>query len=199
MRWVWLGLVLVLASVPAAWGQLYGTVPQSTGGTGAQAGAFPKVVYTADKSYEADLTWEPHRMLTDQKIMFIFQFYSYNTGELVPMVDYDFVVSQDGHELARIPGTTSQAGDYKYFAFDRPGPVTITLDKIGDTDSSASFNATVYPNPHPSGPVTIVQPAPNISNRQRAIFPVIEDVAVGGIIVGMLWLARGPILRKLRV
>ena len=161
--------------------------------------SFPKVAYTEDKSYEVDLTWEPHKVLTDKKIMFIFQFYDTRTGGLVPMVDYQFVVSQDGKELARIPGTTTQAGDYKYFAFDNPGPVTISLEKIGDKNLSVSYNTTAYQNPNSTGHVSVVQPPRNISNAERSIFPIIEDAIVGVLIALIVWLARDPILRALKV
>lgn len=199
MKWLPVIVFLAILSVPLANGQFYGQVQENSGNTNQQSNTFPKIAYTADKSYEVDLTWEPHRILTDQKIIFIFQFYNYKTGELVPMVDYQFVVSQDGKELTRIPGTTSQAGDYKYFAFDNPGPVTISLEKIGDTDSSVSYNTIIYQNPNPTGHVVIMQPPANISNKQRSIFPIIEDVIVGSLIALIVWLARDPILKKLNV
>ncbi|NHI03046.1 hypothetical protein DYY67_0167 [Candidatus Nitrosotalea sp. TS] len=199
MKWLPVIVFLAILSVPLANGQFYGQVQENSGNTNQQSNTFPKIAYTADKSYEVDLTWEPHRILTDQKIIFIFQFYNYKTGELVPMVDYQFVISQDGKELTRISGTTSQAGDYKYFAFDNPGPVTISLEKIGDTDSSASYNTIIYQNPNPTGHVVIMQPPANISDKQRSIFPIIEDVIVGVLIALIVWLARDPILKRLNV
>ncbi|MDE1765202.1 MAG: hypothetical protein KGI27_02890 [Thaumarchaeota archaeon] len=199
MKWLLVMVLLVVFLTPMAYGQFYGGISENSGSANQKSTAFPRTVYTADKNYEVDMTWEPHRMLTDQKVIFIFQFYDYKTGGIVPMVDYQFVISQAGKELARIPGTTTQAGDYKYFAFDDPGPVTVSLEKIGDTDSSASFNDAVYKNPNPAGHVTIVQPPPNVSNKERSIFPIIEDVVVGVLIVFLIWLARDPILKRLKV
>ena len=184
--------VIALLSVPAVYGQVAVTADNQTA-----AQKFPVIAYTQDNVYEADLSWVPHQILTDEKVMFIFQFYDYKTGAIVPNLDYQFVVMQDGREVGRISGTTSQSGDYKYFAFDHPGPVTIGLEKIGDGDQSANFNATVLQNPHDTGHVTLVQPPPNLSEKQRSIFPVLEDVFVGVNLALILWLAREPIKRKL--
>ena len=199
MRFLLAIVLLVAFLTPVAYGQMSGTRENSSSAD--QEGAtFPKIAFTSDKQYEVDLTWEPHKILTNQKTIFIFQFYDYKSGGLVPMVDYQFVISQNGKELARIPGTTTQAGDYKYFAFDKTGPVTISLDKIQDTDLSVSYNTVVYQNPNSTaGHVTIVQPARNISNQQRSIFPIIEDVIVGALIALLVWLARDSILRRLKI
>ncbi|MDE1863644.1 MAG: hypothetical protein KGI33_12140 [Thaumarchaeota archaeon] len=195
MKWLAVLAFVLAFMLPAAHAQMFQTVPSSGQG---QEQKFPKVVYTQDHRFEVDLSWEPHQILTDQKEMFIFQFYDYKTGALVPNLDYQFVVSQDGRQLGSIFGTTTEAGDYKYFAFDSPGQITISLENIGDTGDSATFNATVAQNPHPAGPVTIVQPPPNISDRQRAIFPVLE-YAFGAAIIGVIvWLAREPLIKKLR-
>jgi hypothetical protein len=184
--------VLAVLVEPTAYGQLY-SMQTNTTDTNSKNLAFPKIAYTQDGRYEVDLTWEPHDILTDKKIIFIFQFYDHDTGAIIPNVDYQFVISQDGKELVRIPGTTLESGDYKYFAFDNPGPVTISLEKIADKDLSASYATNVYPNPHPAGPVIIVQPPPNISDKERMIFPILEDAFVGVIIVSLVWIARDRI------
>ncbi|MDE1829430.1 MAG: hypothetical protein KGI25_03810 [Thaumarchaeota archaeon] len=200
MKWLPVFVLLTIFSGPIAYGQMYGGIEENSPNiTNQKSATFPMVAYTDDKMYEVDMSWEPHTILTNQKIIFIFQFYDYKTGGLVPMVDYQFVISQNNKELTRISGTTSQAGDYKYFAFEHPGPVTIRLEKIGDTDAFVSFNTTVNQNPNPAGPVTIVQPSPNISNKERYIFPIIEDVIVGALLSLLLWLTKGPILRKLNL
>ncbi|MDE1815601.1 MAG: hypothetical protein KGL95_13895 [Patescibacteria group bacterium] len=199
MKWLLVIVLLTVSLGQVAHGQFSGGVEKNSASANPKITSFPKIAYTAGYDYEADLSWEPHKILTDQKIIFIFQFYNGKTGGLVPMVDYQFVVSQGGKELARISGTTTQAGDYKYFAFDKPGPVTISLEKIGDKDLSVSYNTTAYQNPNPTGPVIVVQPPANISNRERSVFPIIEDVTVGVLIVLIIWFARDPILRRLKV
>ncbi|MFZ1077950.1 MAG: hypothetical protein WAN47_11035 [Nitrosotalea sp.] len=188
MKWLLVISILAVLCGPVAYGQLY---PIQTGTAGANAtnSEFPIIAYTPDGQYEADMSWEPHHMVTDKKIMFIFQFYTGQTGAITPMVDYQFVISQDGKELARISGTTTQAGDYKYFAFDHAGPVTISLEKIADKNLAVSYDTNVYENPQPSGPVNIVQPPQNISSNERAVFPILEDAMAGIIIAFLVWMA----------
>ncbi|MGI0047227.1 MAG: hypothetical protein ACREBB_08575 [Nitrosotalea sp.] len=189
-------VLLIILSGQIAYGQTY--TQDNVPNTDEKTIAFPIIAYTQDHEYEADMTWEPHDILTDKKIIFIFQFYDGKTGAIIPDMDYQFVISQNNKELANIPGTTSQSGDYKYFSFNSTGPVTISLEKIADTDLFVSYNTTVYENPHPSGPVTIVQPTQNISDKERMLFPALEDVFVGVLIVFIIWIAREPILKKLK-
>lgn len=190
-------MVLLLAlSAPAVYAQSDNKMPSMVSAN--ENSTFPVIAHTPNKAYEVDLTWEPHKILTDQKIIFIFQFYDRATGSTVPHIDYHFVITQNGNELANIPGTTTRAGDYKYFAFDNPGPVTISLEKIGDTAQQVSYDTMVSKNPHPTGPVTVTQPPRNISNQQRAIFPILEDVIIGGLIALLVWVAREHIFRRFR-
>lgn len=189
MRCLLVIAILAVLFEPMAYGQLY-SVQTNTVDASSKNLTFPEIAYTQDGKYEADLTWEPHNILTDEKIIFIFQFYDHETGVIVPNVDYQFVISQGGKELVRIPGTTLESGDYKYFAFDNPGPVTISLEKIADNNLSVSYSTTVYQNPHPAGPVVIVQPPPNMSDNEREMFPILEDAFVGVIIVSVIWIAR---------
>ncbi len=189
MRCLLVIAVLAVLFEPMAYGQLY-SVQTNTVDASSKNLTFPEIAYTQDGKYEADLTWEPHNILTDEKIIFIFQFYDHETGIIVPNVDYQFVISQGGKELVRIPGTTLESGDYKYFAFDNPGPVTISLEKIADNNLSVSYSTTVYQNPHPAGPVVIVQPPPNMSDNEREMFPILEDAFVGVIMVSVIWIAR---------
>ncbi len=190
---------LVVLSGQAVHGQTYYITQDNSTNASEKGTIFPIIAYTQDHKYEADMTWEPHDIMTDKKIIFIFQFYDGKTGAMIPDVDYQFVISQDGKEIASIPGTTSQGGDYKYFSFTSPGPVTISLDKIADTDLFTSYNTTVYENPHPSGSVTIIQPPQNISDKQRAIFPILEDIFVGVVIVLLIWIARKQLFNRLKV
>lgn len=191
-------VLLTILAGQIAYGQLYYSTQDNAPNSNEKTTTFPIVAYTQDHAYEADMTWEPHSILTDKKIIFIFQFYDGKTGAIIPDVDYQFVISQNGKELASIPGTTSQSGDYKYFSFDNPGPATISLEKIADTDLFVSYNTTIDKNPQPSGPITIVQPSPNISDKERMLFPALEDVFVGVLIVFIIWIAREPILKKLK-
>lgn len=192
MKWLLVIAVLAVLSEPIAYGQLY-PIQTNTVDANTKNPTFPLIAYTQNGQYEVDLTWEPHNILTDKKIIFIFQFYDHKTSAIVPNVDYQFVISQEGKELVRIPGTTLESGDYKYFAFDQPGPVTISLEKIDDTDLSVSYTTTVYQNPHPTGSITIVQPPPNMSDKERTIFPILEYAFVGVIISLLVWIARDKI------
>ncbi|MFZ1078015.1 MAG: hypothetical protein WAN47_11370 [Nitrosotalea sp.] len=192
MRYLLVIALIAILFEPTAYGQLY-PIQTNTADTNSKNLTFPQIAYTQDNRYEVDLTWEPHDILTDKKIIFIFQFYDHETGAIIPNVDYQFVISQNGKELVRIPGTTLESGDYKYFAFDNPGPVTISLEKIADKDLSVSYTPTVYLNPHTTEPVIIVQPPPNMSDKERTIFPILEDAFVGVIIMSLAWIARDRI------
>lgn len=198
MKWSLALALLVILAIPAVHGQPGDTPITNTVKVNRNNTTFPVITYSPDSRYEVDLTWEPHQILTDQKEMFIFQFYDKATGAVSPHIDYEFVVSQDGKELARIPGTTTGAGDYKYFAFDNPGPITISLDKINGDNSGVSYETSVEKNPNSSGHVEVVQPPRNISNSQRAIFPILEDVIIGGLIALLVWIAREHIFRKFK-
>ncbi|MGI0059424.1 MAG: cupredoxin domain-containing protein, partial [Nitrosotalea sp.] len=125
---------------------------------------WPVVTYTADGQIEADLSWEPHVILTGEKITFVFNFYNPSTSStLMTSVPYRFVIVQNGTEIFSIDGATQYSGDYKYFIFDKPGPVEFKLEKIGNTGRSVPFSTIVYDNPSKiNKDMPIIQPARNL-------------------------------------
>ncbi|MEM0446089.1 MAG: hypothetical protein QW572_01950 [Candidatus Nitrosocaldus sp.] len=70
-----------------------------------------------------------------------------NTGAFRDVL-YQFVVIKDGQELARRNGATLGGSSVEYFTFtdQHAGPVTIRLEKIGNSEEeSAEFSVTVVP------------------------------------------------------
>lgn len=109
-----------------------------TDGLGNKIEKFPILQFTADKSIEADLTWEPNVIKTHEKIKFIYQFYDTRTDRNLSKMIYDFVIIQNGSEVYRDTGKTEVGGDYRDYVFDNSGPVLIRFEKIqGDVRESA--------------------------------------------------------------
>lgn len=109
-----------------------------TDGLGSKIEKFPIVQFTADRSIEADLTWEPNVIKTHEKIKFIYQFYDTVTDRNLSKMSYDFVLIQDGQEIYRDAGKTEIGGDFRDYAFDTSGPILVRFENIhGDARESA--------------------------------------------------------------
>lgn len=125
--------------------------------------SWPIIAYTLDKQYEADLSWEPHVILTGEKITFPFQIYDPGTSKILRGTSYEFVIEQNGKQLLRSKGQTGTGGDYRVFVFNEPGTATFMLENIGDRGLSAEFTTIVYQNPNKTNTnIPVIQPARNI-------------------------------------
>jgi len=159
---------------------------------------FPIIQYTQGKVIEADLTWEPHVILTGEKITFVFQFYNPQNSNILPPTEYQFIIFQNGTELLREDGATQFSGDYKYFIFKNPGPIEIKLDKIGATELSALYSTIVFQNPSEiKTEVPVIQPARNLllSQELQIVF-IGPPIALFVFVV--IWTKWGTNLRKKR-
>ena len=167
------------------------TIPDyATDAQGNKIEKFPVVQYTQGKEIEADLTWEPHVILTGEKITFIFQFYNPQTSEILPPTEYRFAIIQNGTELFSTDGATQLGGDYKYFVFKNSGPVEFILEKIGGNDLSTKYSTIVFENPSEvKNEIPIIQPARNLALSQQVqivfIGPPIAIIAF--VIIWAMW------------
>ena len=169
----------------------------STDAEGNRIVKWPVVKYTADNQLEVDLTWEPHVILTGEQITFIFNFYDPNTSSsLMTSTPYRFVIIQNGTEIFSADDATQYSGGYKYFAFDKAGPVEFRLENIDNSDWSAQFSTLVFENPSQiKKEIPVIQPARNLQLSQETLIVFVgPPIAVLAFIV--IWAKWGDKLRK---
>ncbi|MGI0088172.1 MAG: cupredoxin domain-containing protein [Nitrosotalea sp.] len=152
-----------------------------TDSTGKPITKWPIKAYTQDQQYEEDLTWEPHVILTGEKITFVFQFYGGSDYyKLMPRMPYEFVIMENGKELYRASGQTQIGGDYMSFVFKEPGTATFMFDNIGGEGISTEYSSIVYQNPNQTNAnIPVVQPARNIGlGQELAIILVAPPIVI---------------------
>jgi plastocyanin len=103
---------------------------------------FPIIRYVSDKTIEADLSWEPHYIITGHKITFVYQFYDNVKYKPIP-AHYVLTITQNGQELFKRDDSTQFGGGYSYFKFDNPGPVIFRFDDIAHTGQSVQYSTIV--------------------------------------------------------
>ena len=158
---------------------------------------WPVVKYSQDKQVEADMSWEPHVILTSEKITFVFNFYNPATSSTsLASTPYHFVIVQNGIELFSSDDVTQYTGGYKYFVFDKPGSVEFKLENIGNTARSVYFSTMVFENPSKiKNDVPVIEPARNLilSYEVQIVF-IGPPVAL--FIFAIIWLKWGSKFRK---
>ncbi|HZS74111.1 MAG TPA: plastocyanin/azurin family copper-binding protein [Candidatus Nitrosotalea sp.] len=158
---------------------------------------WPVVKYTQDKQIETDLSWEPHVILTGEKITFIFNFYNLATSSsLMTSTPYRFVIVQNGTEIFSAADATQYSGGYKYFVFDHPGPAEFKLESIGNTARSAQFSTFVFENPSKvKQDIPIIQPARNLALSSEVQIVFIGPPIAAFIFI-IIWAKWGSKFRK---
>ena len=116
--------------------------PDPTDADGKKITQFPQVRLTPDRRYEADLTWEPHYIMTGHQTTFVFQFYDNVMPHPIP-AHYVFTITQNGKELFKSEDRTQFGGGYNYFRFDEPGPVIFRFDDIDNSGQSVQYSTIV--------------------------------------------------------
>ncbi|SHO45220.1 putative Copper binding protein, plastocyanin/azurin family [Nitrosotalea sinensis] len=148
--------------------------PDPTDADGNKLTQFPQVRLTPDRRYEADLSWEPHYIMTGHKITFVFQFYDNVMPHPIP-AHYIFTITQNGKQLFRSEDRTQFGGGYNYFSFDEPGPAIFRFDDIDNSGQSVQYSAMVEQmdsNSDMSGMAgmdDMVQPARNMALQDYLI------------------------------
>jgi len=168
----------------------------ATDATGQPIIKWPIEIKTLDDLYEADLSWEPHIILTNEKVTLVFNFYNGITGRLIESgVPYTLVIAQNGKEIFRTDGATQVGGDYKFYSFSDPGLTTFRFINIGGGNSFMEFSTLVYQNPNATSThIPIIEPARNIVFGQELIIVLIGPPIV--IIAAMILSAKGVFSRK---
>jgi len=163
---------------------------------------FPVIDYTADEQIEVDITWEPHVIRTNEKVIFVYQTYDPATNSNLDKMNYDLIITQNDEEIFRDSGITQVGGDYRNVIFEEPGPITIRFENIVSWGSSGidspgrtmpsdpsfrivQFTAMVYENVEKTHAPTIIQP--------KQTFQFYYEIAViiilipAGLFVLVLW------------
>lgn len=169
----------------------------ATDAQGNKIDKWPIVKYTDDKLIEADLSWEPHVILTGEQITFVFNFYNPSTSsEFMTSTPYHFTIIQNGTEIFSTEDSTQYTGGYKYFVFDKPGPIEVKIEKIDNMDESVKFSTIVFDNPSKiKSQIPVIQPARNIQlSQETQILFVGPPIAVLAFIV--IWAKWGTKFRK---
>lgn len=193
------GVILVQQTIP--------DFPQDSSGNIIEE--FPLLRYTPDKMIEVNLTWEPHVVVTHEKVKFIYQFYDPQTNSNLAKMSYDFVVIQNGKEIYRDSGINQIGGDFRNFAFDESGPAIIRFEGIKSssiiTEESTSvasqstkdqrtveFSTLVYLNPEKiSHEEFHIKPAQRLEFYYELAMAII--LVPAGIFVAIIfWMKKKP-------
>ena len=157
---------------------------------------WPIVRYSQDKRVEVDLSWEPHVILTGEKITFVFNFYNPDTSStLMISTPYRFVIVQNGTEIFSIDDVTQYSGGYKYFVFDNSGPVEFKLVNIDNTVRSTYFSTIVFENPSKiKNDIPVIQPARNLLLSQEVQIVFVGPPLAAFVFI-VIWAKWGDKLR----
>lgn len=172
----------------------------STDGEGNRITKWPVVRYTYDKTIEADLTWEPHVILTGEQITFVFNFYDPTTSSsLMTSTPYRFVIIQNGTEIFSSDDSTQYSGGYKYFVFDKSGPVEFKLENLGNTAEDVQFSTFVFDNPSQvKQKIPVIEPARNLQLSQETMILFIgPPIAILAFVV--IWAKFGDRFKKKKI
>ncbi|HEU5487809.1 MAG TPA: plastocyanin/azurin family copper-binding protein [Candidatus Nitrosotalea sp.] len=174
------------------------TIPDyATDAEGNKIEKWPIVQYTQDKQIEADLSWEPHVILTGEQITFVFNFYDPSTSSsFMASTPYRFAIVQNGTEIFSANDVTQYSGGYKYFVFNETGPVEFKLENIDNTVRSTHFSTIVFNNPSEiKKEIPIIQPARNLQLSQETII-IFVGPPIAAFIFIIVWAKWGDKLRR---
>lgn len=107
---------------------------------------FPLMSMTPETPYHVGIAWSPKALKTGEQVTFINDFFDKTGNNKLHLLDYNFVILQNGKEIHRSSGYSQNGADIKYFAFSDPGPATIRFENVGGVQgNNAEFTALVYP------------------------------------------------------
>ncbi|HXV38531.1 MAG TPA: plastocyanin/azurin family copper-binding protein [Nitrosopumilaceae archaeon] len=106
----------------------------------------PVMTLSSDKKYHNGVYWSPIVIKTGEQVTFTNDFFDKNGFTKLHLLEYDFVLIQNGKEIHRSLGYSENGSDVKYFVFLETGPLTIRFENMGaDKNSYVEFNTIVYP------------------------------------------------------
>jgi plastocyanin len=116
-------------------------------GSGSRIDSFPIYKFTNDNKYEIGLTWNPSVIVVGDPVNFLINSFDWPSNKKSHLVPYDLVIMRDGTEIDRISDIFEIGADVQKVVFDKPGPVTIRIENVGDTPANTEFSTLVYENP----------------------------------------------------
>ena len=118
-------------------------------GSGSRIDKFPVYKFTNDNKYEIGMSWDPGVIVVGKPISFLINSFDWPTNKKSHLVPYDFVITRNGTEMDRTSDLIEVGADAQSVAFDKPGPITIKIENVGNTHAaSTEFSTIVYENPN---------------------------------------------------
>jgi plastocyanin len=118
-------------------------------GSGSRIDKFPVYKFTNDNKYEIGMSWDPGVIVIGKPVSFLINSFDWPINKKSHLVPYDFVITRNGTEIDRTSDIIEVGADAQTVVFDKPGPVTIGVENVGDTPAaSIEFSTIVYENPN---------------------------------------------------
>ena len=109
---------------------------------------FPVHTLSNDEKYDIDMSWSPKILQTSKPSTFLMDFFEMPSNKKLHLVPYDIVIIQNNKTLEKASGITEVGADTIQYTFSETGPITIRIEKIGNTGAYTEFNTLVYQNPN---------------------------------------------------
>ncbi len=109
---------------------------------------FPVHTLSNDEKYDIDMSWSPKILQTSKLSTFLMDFFEMPSNKKLHLVPYDIVIIQNNKTLEKASGITEVGADTIQYTFSETGPITIRIEKIGNTGAYTEFNTLVYQNPN---------------------------------------------------
>ncbi|HEX6293837.1 MAG TPA: plastocyanin/azurin family copper-binding protein [Nitrososphaeraceae archaeon] len=133
---------------------------------------FPVHTLSNDEKYDIDMSWSPKVLQTNKPSTFLIDFFEMPSNKKLHLVPYDIVIIQNNKTLEKASGITEVGADTIQYTFSEPGPITVRIENIGDTEAYTEFNTLVYQNPD----TTSSSISKSESNKQKAGGGIISPV-----------------------
>jgi plastocyanin len=114
--------------------------------SGSRIDKFPVYNFTNDNKYEIGMSWDPGVIVVGEPVNFLINSFDWPSNKKSHLVPYDFVITRNGTEMDRTSDLIEVGADAQTVAFDKPGPITIKIENVGNTPASAEFSTIIYEN-----------------------------------------------------
>ena len=118
--------------------------------SGSRIDRFPIYTFTNDNRYEIGMSWDPNAIVVGEPVNFLINSFDWPSNKKSHLVPYDFVITSNGTEIDRTSNLIEVGADAQTVVFDKPGPVTIRIENVGNTAASTEFSTIIYENPNES-------------------------------------------------
>lgn len=145
---------------------------------GKKINKFPLYNFTADKSIEMGISWNPASILTGKSVSFIMDFFKFPENSRLHLWPYNFVLIQNGKEIYRTSGITQIGSSSQSYAFNNGGKTIIKIESGDNPNSFVQFGTIVYKNPY--GNAKNVQ---NVSNSSSFLLSPLTLVYIVYVII----------------